>query len=66
MSADDKTEFHDAGKEEHEGDEGEQKVGRSVDGRWHQSERTSGEKFPTFFRFKALRFTGILTENQIL
>ena len=33
MSADDKTEFHDAGKEEHERDEGEQNVERSVDGR---------------------------------
>ena len=33
MSADDKTEFRDSGKEEHERDEGEQNVERSVDGR---------------------------------
>ena len=33
MYADDKTEFRDSGKEEHERDEGEQNVERSVDGR---------------------------------
>ena len=33
MSADDKTEFRDSGKEEHERDEGEQNVERSVNGR---------------------------------
>ena len=53
MSADDKAEFHDACKKEHERDEREQKVGWSVDGQWHETKKTSGEKLLKFFRFKA-------------
>ncbi|MCI5669729.1 MAG: hypothetical protein MR335_01925, partial [Bacilli bacterium] len=63
MSADDKAEFHDARKKEHERDKGKQKVGRSVDGRWPRIEKNVRKKVSGVFLFQGLQFIDVLTKN---